>query len=340
MSAETKERIAILDWTRVIAAYLVVLGHLLPVSGSPVKSFIYSFHISLFFIISGALHRFNGNIQLRKYLRTILFPSVFFLFFVGVILCCFSYYSLFGMNYIDSYGAEKPSNLFVGVSLAIWHDIKNLLFGEMPVNGPVWFLYALFIVKIVADYCLLRKSNLIVILFIAPLLFTFSKYILNPFSLGRAMMALPFFLMGYLYRDVFFRFSKIKYSTVIFIVFLFLSFFCLYFNHQPSYTALEFGVLPFPVNMFFFYLAGVSGTFMIMSLCSKLKSNKHIEYVASCLISILGVQALFFKPVIGVLGKELNLSIYIVLAVIITIACCLFHYILIKYIPFLLGKVK
>ena len=234
---------------------------------------------------------------------------------------------------------QKNQKIFWGGAFfAIKHDIKNLICGNMPTNGPVWFLFALFIVKIVADYCLLRRKNLVLFLFVAPLLFLCSKYVLNPFSLGRAIMALPFFLLGYFYRNVFLYLSQMKYSVVGSVLFLFSSFLCLYLNHQPSYTALEFGVSPFPVNILFFYLAGISGTFMIMFLCSKLNRNNYIEYTASCLISILGVQALFFKPIIGVLGKGLNLGVYITLAAIITVLSCVFHFIVVKYCPFLIGK--
>lgn len=336
------QRYAFLDYTRIIAAYLVVLGHLLPVSGNAVKSFIYTFHISLFFFVSGMLHKYNGHIQLQKYLKTILIPALFFYFGIGMLLSVMGYFSLFGMDYLSMFGFEKTNDLFISLCFSFWCDLKKLLMGDYGTNGPCWFLYALLILKIYADISLRNKKTLIVCLLLCPVLFVFSKNIINPLSLGRAMLAFPFFLCGYYCKEKIIRFfDKLekKKGYVLSIVFLAITLCCLYFNHQPSYSALDFGILPLPVNIFFFYLAGISGTFMVMSLCSKWGNFKIVESFANSLITIVGVQALFFKPFLGLCsGRVLNLGANLIVAVLFTLLCWLVHLILKRAVPFLIGK--
>ena len=147
----TKARIWALDYSRIIAAYLVVLGHLLPLTGCVVKSFIYGFHISLFFLISGILYHTNGKVELRKYIYTILLPAFFFMLFVGLLLSVGSYYSVLGLKYTSLYSIEKPDSLFIAIISSCWFDLKSLMVGGMVTNGPCWFLFALFFIKIICS---------------------------------------------------------------------------------------------------------------------------------------------------------------------------------------------
>jgi fucose 4-O-acetylase-like acetyltransferase len=74
-----EERDASLDWARIIAAFLVIYGHLYsPELKDPVRVFIYQFHMPFFFLISGMLHKYRGRIQLLKYCKTILVPFLLF----------------------------------------------------------------------------------------------------------------------------------------------------------------------------------------------------------------------------------------------------------------------
>ena len=83
MTAQTyelvKERYWCLDYARIITAYLVVFGHVLPL-GNPVRTFIYGFHMPLFFIISGMLHKNNLSFveSVKKGFRTLIVPMLFF----------------------------------------------------------------------------------------------------------------------------------------------------------------------------------------------------------------------------------------------------------------------
>lgn len=54
-----RERIKWVDTAKAIGIAAIVLGH--TVGESPLKTYVYSFHIPLFFFLSGATFRVKGN---------------------------------------------------------------------------------------------------------------------------------------------------------------------------------------------------------------------------------------------------------------------------------------
>lgn len=112
MEKLTKTRLDYIDVTRGIGIILVVLGHLNP--GEGVERWIYSFHMPLFFVISGLLCR-DMPVKWKKRL----FPYVKWWIFS----------LLFGMIPL----VHEPSSL------------KEFLFlnGSVGYNSPLWFLIVL-----------------------------------------------------------------------------------------------------------------------------------------------------------------------------------------------------
>ena len=84
----SKDRILWLDTLKVMAIYLVVLGHIVSTTYQPnLKGIIYSFHMPLFFMISG---------YLNKDKRNAIKANVFALIVPYVLLCVlyFPFYAL------------------------------------------------------------------------------------------------------------------------------------------------------------------------------------------------------------------------------------------------------
>ena len=74
-------RIFELDIARVIGMYLVVFGHLYSFEGAnPLRVWIYSFHMALFFCVSGMLHkeRASFNASVIHFAKSLLLPAAFF----------------------------------------------------------------------------------------------------------------------------------------------------------------------------------------------------------------------------------------------------------------------
>lgn len=138
------KRYAYLDYARVIVAFFVIFGHLIPDSDMCIRPYIYAFHMPFFFIVSGILHKNMGYIPMEKYLRTLILPFLLFnlLFFIlrpllGGVL----------MNPIF-----QDSHDIVTVYLSYLKKvISDFLCGSYVPDGPTWFLMPLFYCKVLTD---------------------------------------------------------------------------------------------------------------------------------------------------------------------------------------------
>ena len=123
-----KERNITLDIMKGIGIILMVIGH----SGCPpfLKNFIYTFHMPLFFMISGYLITENRPNIIKK-IKNLYWPFLFW----SLIALALSY-PLYMLGVYDS--PYSPHEYIV-------HLIKIITFTQPePIVGPLWFLKSLF----------------------------------------------------------------------------------------------------------------------------------------------------------------------------------------------------
>ncbi|KOP78668.1 hypothetical protein AMS59_12700 [Lysinibacillus sp. FJAT-14745] len=186
---QNKEYLNWIDILKGLGIILVILGH---IRLSPeLISYIYLFHMPLFFFISGYLMNINKydsfNQLLKKKTRTLLIP--YFTFSVISIIC----YSVIGHKDID-------------VSATILSFIEGKR-NEIYFNVPLWFLVGLFVVEIMyyIQKKLLRNDILLLILaiFINFIAVVFLNVIETPnwiWSIDTAMYYLLYYQLGNLFR--------------------------------------------------------------------------------------------------------------------------------------------
>lgn len=177
-------RIHELDLLRGMAIVLMITGHSIlvhPIDFTAIPwchtlhVWIYSFHMELFFLISGAVYYCaDYRVYIRKRIDRLLVP----LFFVGIIAILF-----------HSFGGDA-----VHKHMSFMDGVKGLLlFGN-----PYWFLYTLFI--ICAVYPLIEKlcPNIYWELSIAALIIIIRCFVEFPilFRLSALTYYLPYFIFG------------------------------------------------------------------------------------------------------------------------------------------------
>ncbi|MGL5354984.1 MAG: acyltransferase family protein [Cetobacterium sp.] len=120
-----KDRIEYIDTLKGILIVLVVIGH--TGINPSIQKWIYSFHMPLFFIISGFFYKFDSNIVSYKRVKRLLLP--------------FLIYTLMAV-------------IFPGLPLLIlkskeleWEKIFYLK-ERIFFNTPIWFLIVLFFIEI------------------------------------------------------------------------------------------------------------------------------------------------------------------------------------------------
>ena len=210
MALTEDSRDPIIDLIKSIGILLVVLGHI----NSPFGKIIYSFHMPLFFIISGAFIIGQNSLrQLHKDIVKLIVPTLVF-FVIG-------YFVTFTKNL---YLEREIENFYIAFqNLFYWTDsklIKNYGF-------VLWFLPVLFWGKLITNSLIFKYSryNNLIILSVIIILILIKKYfsIFIPLGIDIAIFVVPFLLLGYLtYGN---RYTILNYKFYI----LFISLFILYF---------------------------------------------------------------------------------------------------------------
>jgi fucose 4-O-acetylase-like acetyltransferase len=328
-----QKRLPYLDYARVFCAYLVIFGHLLPTGDLAVRPYIYAFHMPFFFLVSGILHKYNGSVQLEKYSKVLGYPFVFFnvVFFILKPIC---YY--FGVWSDARFNNQDFFPMFLQFTK---YSAKSILYGSSGIDGPMWFVAALFWCKIFCD--ILKKYKWTWALFVAMFYFYTIKRI-NLLYLSQACMALPFYYLGFACKELFHKLSTMttkKYVYVLgFVLMMILSYLMTRCNGKVSMFVYKFGQLQFPMNLLVFYLNGLIASVGVLSLSSCFKENKIIKTVALSLITVLGAQNLFNYSLQRFILYYYGLCI--VVALLILICCVFIHKFLEKKCPIVFGKVK
>lgn len=309
------KRILFIDYARTFALFLVVFAHLYSVF-SPVRVYIYAFHMPLFFLMSGYLHR-NANTLLltKKMIKKILIPFIFFLL-VGYI-----------------YFVLTSADLRIDV---IYESIMGVLLGDLiSANSVLWFLLAIFFVRIIGNIFIKNSKVIVFPTLLLFVFFTVSKY--NLFYLGTSFMALPFYLIGH-YGGGIDRVSTCSYSVIIAIIFLGVSFLISYYNGKVSMMGMGYGFIREPLNILLFYINGVIGSMSILCVAGAFTSeSKIVNWVSRSSISIVGLQSIPLMIWKNSIGIDQNYFISLLYTILILIICVMCHFFIEKKASWLLG---
>lgn len=297
-------RINWIDWAKFFGIFLVVLGHVY-ITDYPFKVFIYSFHMPLFFALSGLTFRPRRVIdEIKLSAKRLLVPYCVFMAFgyaLWLVAAFRPHPEVFEHNLMG--GVIKP---FLGLVYGVGFDMPF----STIVNVPIWFLVALFCMRVIvsAVHALFQKNALsarkqtivyALIMLISPII----AYILRcysiapPFSLRAVFMTLPFFLGAYLLKDRVMLVTSINgwvrgiTCVVLFACLVFLS----EVNGRIDVCGSNFGHYPL-----LFVVNALIGTAAFVIACSFLNSYmpRSISFASRNTLTILGMHGLF-KPFVS-----------------------------------------
>lgn len=169
-----------IDVVKGIGIIFVILGHM-----NILFPYCFSFHMQLFFFVSGFLFFYNHQNSFKKFVSKKFFKLVVPYFLFGF----FTMFLFFLLGNRFSLG-----NVFLYTKLLIF-DIRNTL----PFNSPLWFLISLFTISVIY-FVLTKYIKSKILIFITCLsLSYFSFYFINEnivFSLNWTFYYLIFYAMG------------------------------------------------------------------------------------------------------------------------------------------------
>lgn len=201
-----RKRVDWIDIEKGIAILLVIVGHTITTGykGSITRGIIFSFHMPLFFILSGVTYKCSSSMEeyKKRVVRSakhLLGPLVI-TFFEIIVYQCLHDSSGIGLLSIPNYWIGKIYMLIMCTGSPV-----RILGRDIEGIGAAWFFIAFFFGRIAFDYLHLvfRKEQLIV----ACVLVTIAGVLLGqkqplPFSLDIAMSVMIFFYLGYRTKNI------------------------------------------------------------------------------------------------------------------------------------------
>ena len=274
-------RVNWIDWAKAIAISFVVFGHIPQLPGSFPQYYIVTFHMPLFFFISGFLtKKENLNKEtLKKYWHTLIIPY-------------FAYNLLFYPYWIVRHYIEYPES---GLYDYIKPIIGTIMFQcetnySESLNGVTWFIVALLGYKIILSLCNKFKHGNKLIIFL--IIITAFLYIINEFNLYTKNLTpigfikcFPFFFWGYYSKNNKMINSNDK-TTISFITITFLAvslsiFFSITDTNNMVFYAIRFWSI---------CISAITG---IIGLC-KLIDKFHFNIIDNISIGTIVIMGLHF----------------------------------------------
>lgn len=341
-STENKShRIVELDIARVIGMYLVVFGHLYSFEGAnPLRVWIYSFHMALFFCVSGMLHkeRASFNASVIHFAKSLLLPAAFF----GLTyLLLFIPLTYFGLSLYNDFTTPPVDNHlpFLGYTFELLKFVvKDALLGHSLPDGVIWFLVVLFYCKL---WTLLfdRLPWLIVAVYLV-LVYALFHYSTNLLFIKQSLMALPFYVIGYKFKNNIIGFIRQYNSWALAILFFALNVTLIFINGRSSMLACVFGTkLNIYLSIILFYVCSFCGIAVVMLISTRLMGGAGwFSKVSNSLISAVVLQEYILSIYIKYAGQDRSLLISIPVALLILYICVKFNSFAMRHCKMILGK--
>lgn len=351
------------DALKGIGIILVVLAHYsLPTA---FDTYIFSFHMPLFFFISGFLFDFGKYAESASNFVKGRFKSLILPYFCFAVITC-----IFCFLLDELYTPGITSIKFFENSML--HGISHILVAYGPAvsyNPPLWFLTCLFVTELLF-YGLAKKyygesKKLVLWLIIAGVVgYLYSIYVpfRIPWNIDVALVSIVFYGAGNAFgkltgiesrasfslkvnSEFIQKFSRVeKYLSVIAVPLSLL--YLVYLLKFPTDDKVNMNVLKYG-DFFSFYLLAFAGIFTFVYLGKKIGSSKVLEYYGRNSLTILALhfplKDVLIKLAIIILGVDIeyihyNAGIALGLTVLNLTLLVPVIYVINNYFPFILGK--
>lgn len=289
----SKQRIEWIDTLKFLGIFAIYLGHLGNSAGN-LHSFVFRYHVPLFFFVSGC---FNKKVELNKYIdyvkdifKRYMYPYYLFSLIIFIILSIRS----------NNFDSNLLMNLIKGVRNTVW---------------GLWFFSCLFIVKILYNFILSLTKNKRLTFIISLIFYIISmKYlphlpILEPkwfYNIDSALFYIIFYSLG----DIIFPYLKEYYKSKCCIVLYCISClvaFDLYFGLN-YFKILKFLQINSVFSLLFIGLFLINFNILLSIFLSKIEIFKKIGKETLILCGNEQIGKLIFGDLLYLFGISLNID--------------------------------
>ena len=207
------KRIEYIDIAKGIGIILMIIGHM-PSINDYLNRFIYSFHMPLFFIISGYFFKHKDNKQcIKSILKRLIVPYI--------ITCC----AIIGIKMFLTKINNNSDNLLEEIKTwglaSLYGSGGKSEWGIGPI-GAIWFLLALGWAMYFMNKIYTKKYQYIWVSIIAYIGYKTTEFIWLPLSIQAGMVGLLFFYIGLLCKENSILDKKISMETYLGIIAIFI----------------------------------------------------------------------------------------------------------------------
>lgn len=332
-----KKRIAYIDFARGLAIILVVIGHYIQVfyvdafKNNPILIIIYSFHMPLFFIISGltfkTIDRNNIVDWIKKKVKQLIIPSYIFIL---LMMLCQSIMILCGIT------------LFPFMTLDLRNITRALLQIRVDSACNVWFLPTLFfaelilvIIHIITKKTVFRFLLSLIISCIGAAYICFVRKPL-PFSIDNSMFAVIFIELGFIYKNkTNINFSRLK-EVLVGIGLIVVWIIGMHTNYLIQHKAISLSYVDIN-NPIIFIISSSAISFVILHICQKvkIKDNNRIILYGKNSLYVYGLNYIFIYYFYLLLKKTTCINIWYSI-----IVCIITSLIILEASSFIGTKIK
>lgn len=315
---DLKHRYNWIDWAKTFGIFLVILGHI-DYTPAPVKSWLYSFHMPLFFLLSGLLFKPRKTEDLIQHdLKRLLYPYVIY----NVAL--FIIYSI--LHIADN----SFSIVFLKKSLlAILLGMGYSTSWATPLCDSMWFIIGLFIIHVAVAIIGISNKQRIALFTIVSIVIICAlnnSGIRTIIPLDSAIIATPFFLCGYYLKEIILKSDHNKISLLLISILSLLAFSVL----QNYNGMVDIDMCLWGKSLLLTYFVATFGCLWTITTFKLLFdfNNKVTQIVSEGTIFIIGFNQLFISickiiaSKVGFLTPPIVESLIIgVVVLLISIAC-------------------
>lgn len=285
VEVKKNNRINWIDMAKGYGIILVIIGHVnfcnsnnLPHWMELLLCEIYSFHMPLFFMISGYLlnvKKYSPKEFIIKRAKGIMIP--YLVLGITIVIICWGFYTGFDFSELGGY-------------------VIQLLVQKR--FNVIWYLLCLFIAEVIFFYIVRMVNNTIwkimcICSIIAAMGLVYYHFggVYLPWNIDIVPFALFFLALGYSFKNVPFK-SDIKW----FIAAVIINISCVVCNYKLANTYLEmfrgsYGIVPLTI------LGSIAGVYMVYYIADR-KQFKSISYIGHYSLIFFGLHQCFTLPVV------------------------------------------
>lgn len=351
-----KERFLWIDYAKSIGIFSVVWAHTVDyVLGYEIISWVSAYVIPFFFFISGYLTSEKDSIKttIVKGFRGIMIP--YFAFHLLMLVFYFVSQSILDPTFFADFW-ERLGKCLLGILLGDGYSTSF----SINLNTPLWFLPCLFLSKIVLQYFVINKNHrtlkmVLVAIACGAITYFLNLYEINIFfSIDSAIMGLPFYVLGFIFkeRNLINKLTGLPLEFLIVLSFLAANIYLGYIN-QTDYNHVDMNTIQYGHSLILFYITGFFGVLAVIFVA------KILSRINFPLLSLIGINTLVVLGLHYILIKYIKMGWEYILsklqmdfnpvlmyvgdfsiAIIVVLICVPAIFIIKKHFPFMIGQFK